>query len=84
LEEVSRERLWALLHSEEENTESPELEAILERRDSRPDQLIEVLQDMQAEYQYLPEERLRIVSQRLGAPPNANKARIHFSKEKRE
>lgn len=45
------------------------LEAILERRNSRPDQLIEALQDMQAAFDYLPEEGLRIVSERLGVPP---------------
>lgn len=60
------------------------LEARLEGKESRPDQLIEVLQDMQAEYHYLPEEGLRIVSQRLGVPPNPSEAQIHFSKEKRE
>ena len=44
------------------------LDVILEGRESRPDQLIETLQDMQAEYQYLPEEELRVVSDRLGVP----------------
>ena len=44
------------------------LDAILEGKESRPDQLIEALQDMQAEYQYLPEEKLRVVSERLGVP----------------
>ena len=42
------------------------LDAILEGREGRPEQLIEVLHDMQAEYQYLPEEGLRIVSEKLG------------------
>jgi NADH-quinone oxidoreductase subunit E len=45
------------------------LDVITEGRDSRPDQLIEVLQDMQAQYGYLPEEELYIVSTRLGVPP---------------
>ena len=45
------------------------LETILKGRDSRPDQLIEVLQDMQAEYGYLPEEGLCTVSERLGLRP---------------
>ena len=44
------------------------LDAILEGREGRPEQLIEVLHDMQAEYQYLPEEGLRIVSEKLGVP----------------
>ena len=45
------------------------LNAILEGKESRPDQLIEVLQDMQARFHYLPEDGLRIVSERLGLPP---------------
>jgi NADH-quinone oxidoreductase subunit E len=45
------------------------LETILKGRDSRPDQLIEILQDMQAEYGYLPEEGLCTVSERLGLRP---------------
>lgn len=45
------------------------LDAMLEGREAQPGQLIEVLQDMQAEYKYLPEEGLRIVSERLGVPP---------------
>ncbi len=46
-----------------------ELDAMLEGRESRPDQLIEVLQDIQAKYNYLPEEGLRIVAEKLGVPP---------------
>jgi NADH-quinone oxidoreductase subunit E len=45
------------------------LETILKGRESKPDQLIEVLQDMQAEYGYLPEEGLCTVSERLGLRP---------------
>ncbi len=45
------------------------LEIILKGRESRPDQLIEVLQDMQAEYGYLPEEGLCTVSERLSLRP---------------
>lgn len=45
------------------------LDALLEGRERRADQLVEVLQDMQAEYDYLPEEGLRVVSERLGVPP---------------
>ena len=45
------------------------LDAMLEEREARPDQLIEVLQDIQTEYDYLPEEGLRIVSERLGVAP---------------
>lgn len=45
------------------------LDAMLEGKELRPDQLIEVLQDMQAEFRYLPEDGLRIVAERLGVPP---------------
>lgn len=48
--------------------ELTKLDTMLEGRESRPDQLIEVLQDMQAEYEYLPKEELCIVSERLGVP----------------
>lgn len=44
------------------------LDAMLAGRQARPDQLIEVLQDMQAEFHYLPEEGLRIVAQKLDVP----------------
>jgi NADH-quinone oxidoreductase subunit E len=49
--------------------ELSKLDAILEGRELKPDQLIEVLQDMQAAYGFLPEEGLRTVSGRLGVPP---------------
>jgi NADH:ubiquinone oxidoreductase subunit E len=42
---------------------------MLRGREARSDLLIEVLQDMQAAFGYLPEEGLRIVSERLCAPP---------------
>lgn len=45
------------------------LDAMLAGREARPDQLIEVLQDMQAQFHYLPENGLRIVAKRLGVPP---------------
>ncbi len=48
--------------------ELSKLDTMLEGRESRPDQLIEVLQDMQAEYEYLPREGLRMVSERLDVP----------------
>jgi NADH:ubiquinone oxidoreductase subunit E len=48
--------------------ELSKLDTMLESRESRPDQLIEVLQDMQAEYEYLPKEGLCIVSERLNVP----------------
>jgi NADH:ubiquinone oxidoreductase subunit E len=48
--------------------ELSKLEVMLEGKESRPDQLIEVLQDMQAEYEYLPQEGLCIVSERLNVP----------------
>ncbi len=54
--------------SEGKNTEPSKLEAILEDKESRPDQLIEVLQEMQTQFHYLPEDELRIVAERLGVP----------------
>ena len=48
--------------------ELSKLDAILEGRQSRRDQLIEVLQDMQTQFQYLPEDGLRIVAEKLGIP----------------
>ena len=44
------------------------LEQILEGRRSQPNQLIEVLQDIQADYGYLPKEAIQTVSQALGVP----------------
>lgn len=44
------------------------MDTMLEGREPRPDQLIEVLLDMQAEYEYLPREGLCMVSERLGVP----------------
>ena len=49
--------------------ELSKLAAILEGRDGQAGQLIEVLQDMQAAFNYLPEEGLRLVAERLGVPP---------------
>lgn len=47
---------------------SIKLDSILKDRRSRPDQLIEVLQDIQQCYGYLPEDALRIVAGELGTP----------------
>ena len=44
------------------------LEQILEGRRSRPNQLIEVLQDIQEDYGYIPREAMQTVSQALGVP----------------
>jgi NADH-quinone oxidoreductase subunit E len=44
------------------------LEKILEGRRSQPNQLIEVLQDVQANYGYIPREAIESVSQGLGVP----------------
>ena len=44
------------------------LDEILEKRRSQPDQLIEVLQDVQDNYGYISEEAMRTVSQGLGVP----------------
>ena len=44
------------------------LEQILEGRRSQPNQLIEVLQDVQKNYGYISQETMRTVSQNLGVP----------------
>jgi len=44
------------------------LEQILEGRRSQPNQLIEVLQDIQEDRGYLPNDDMRAVSQNLGVP----------------
>jgi NADH-quinone oxidoreductase subunit E len=44
------------------------LEQILEGRRSQPNQLIEVLQDVQKNYGYISQENVRAVSQNLGVP----------------
>ena len=45
-----------------------ELTSILDGRRSQPHQLIEVLQDVQEHYGYVPEEAMRGISQELGMP----------------
>lgn len=47
---------------------SLQLEAILKGRVSQPHQLIEVLQDVQENYGYIPEEAMREISKTLGVP----------------
>ncbi len=47
---------------------SQTLDQILEGRRSQPNQLIEVLQDIQENYGYIPKEAMQIVSQGLGVP----------------
>jgi NADH:ubiquinone oxidoreductase subunit E len=44
------------------------LDHILEGRRSQPNQLIEVLQDVQEQYDYIPREAMQIVSKELGVP----------------
>lgn len=44
------------------------LDAILEGRRSQPQQLIEVLQDVQEQYGYIPEPVMRSIAQELGVP----------------
>ena len=44
------------------------LESILKGRSSQPQQLIEVLQDVQESYGYIPEEAMREISKTLGVP----------------
>lgn len=46
----------------------PTLDAILEERRSQPQQLIEVLQDVQEHYGYISEESMRTTSKELGVP----------------
>lgn len=41
---------------------------ILEGRRSQPNQLIEVLQDVQEQYEYIPREAMQMVSKELGVP----------------
>jgi NADH:ubiquinone oxidoreductase subunit E len=48
---------------------SVELDSILEGRRSQPHQLIEVLQDVQERYGYIPEEAMRVISNDLGVSP---------------
>jgi len=47
---------------------SQKLDQILERRRSQPNQLIEVLQDIQQNYGYISEKSIQSVSQALGVP----------------
>jgi len=44
------------------------LSSILDGRRSQPHQLIEVLQDVQEHYGYIPEEAMRAISKELGMP----------------
>jgi NADH:ubiquinone oxidoreductase subunit E len=44
------------------------IDAILKKRAKEPGELIEVLQDVQAAYKYLPEDVLRIVAKKLAVP----------------
>ena len=48
---------------------SLEMDSILEGRRSQPHQLIEVLQDVQEKYGYIPEEAMRTISNDLGVSP---------------
>jgi NADH-quinone oxidoreductase subunit E len=50
------------------NMEMDALDSILKGRDVGPEDLIEVLQDVQTQYNYLPENVLRAVSDRLHVP----------------
>jgi len=44
------------------------LDSILEGRRSRPDQLIEVLQDVQERFRHIPEDAMRVIASELGVP----------------
>lgn len=48
--------------------ESVQLDSILKGRSSQPHQLIEVLQDVQQQCGYIPEDAMRQISQSLGVP----------------
>jgi NADH:ubiquinone oxidoreductase subunit E len=48
--------------------ESVSIKSILKGRTSQPHQLIEVLQDVQENWGYIPEEAMREISQELGVP----------------
>ncbi len=50
-----------------QKTQSKKLDILLKNRKSQSE-LIEVLQDVQAEYNYLPEQVLRVLSTRLNVP----------------
>jgi NADH:ubiquinone oxidoreductase subunit E len=52
----------------EKSMSTATLEAILEGRRSQPQQLIEVLQDVQESFGYIPEDAMRSVSKNLGVP----------------
>lgn len=45
-----------------------EFEALLEGRRSQPHQLIEVLQDTQERFGYIPEEAMKVIAEELGVP----------------
>jgi len=44
------------------------IDKVMERRRSRPDQLIEVLQDVQEIYGYIPQDAMKTVAKELGVP----------------
>ena len=44
------------------------LASIIEGRRSQPHQLIEVLQDVQERFRYIPEEAMKIIAEELGVP----------------
>ena len=46
----------------------PTLDSILEGRRSQPHQLIEVLQDVQECYGYIPEDAMKVIAKKLGVP----------------
>jgi NADH:ubiquinone oxidoreductase subunit E len=56
------------IHSKEVPMEHLDLSPILKGRRSQPHQLIEVLQDVQENYGYIPEEAMRVISKELGVP----------------
>jgi len=47
---------------------SKNIDKLLENREKSPNELIEVLQDVQENYDYLPEDILKIVSEKLEVP----------------
>ncbi|MGD2294339.1 MAG: NADH-quinone oxidoreductase subunit NuoE [Candidatus Aminicenantes bacterium] len=50
------------------NVETQKVKSFTEKYNNQKKALISILQDIQAEYNYLPQEALRLVSQTLGIP----------------
>lgn len=49
-------------------TPAQKIDSILEKREKSPCELIEILQDIQSSYNYLPEDALRLIAEKLDIP----------------